>query len=416
MKKIIYTIIISLLFIPIFVFAGNKDVDMYLFYGRGCPHCAQLEEFLDKYLPKNTDVKLHKYEVWYDSDNANKLKEVQKILKDNSSGVPYLVIGNDSIVGYIEDYTDELIKNTITYYREVNYNDKVGIYLGVKEGTYDINSTSSDTNNTNETNETNSTDVAKYNKGDKINVPDYLKGIVKDSSLFVSAMVIGFIDGLNPCAMWILLFLISMLLSVRNKKKRYLIGASFIFASAAVYFLFLISWINLATFLNKITYIRLSIAFISIVLGGYSIVRFINSIGKDGCEVVNTKNRRRIIAAIKKIVKEKSIFIAILGVMALAAAVNVIELLCSLGLPVMFTQLLVINNVSNTWKIIYSFVYVFFFLVDDIIIFVIAMKTLEIKAISNKVGKYAHLVGGLLMLAIGLLMMFKPEWLMFNFR
>lgn len=99
----------------------------------------------------------------------------------------------------------------------------------------------------------------------------------------------------------------------------------------------------------------------------------------------------------------------------LAASVNVIELLCSLGLPVMFTQILTINEVSKTAQIIYSLIYVFFFLIDDIVVFTIAMKTLEIKAISNKFGKYSHLIGGIIMLIIGFLMIYKPEWLMFNF-
>ena len=81
----------------------------------------------------------------------------------------------------------------------------------------------------------------------------------------------------------------------------------------------------------------------------------------------------------------------------------------------MFSEILTINEVSNTSKIIYSLVYVFFFMIDDIIVFIIAMKTLEIKAVSNTFGKYAHLVGGLIMLIIGLLMIYKPEWLMLNF-
>ena len=81
----------------------------------------------------------------------------------------------------------------------------------------------------------------------------------------------------------------------------------------------------------------------------------------------------------------------------------------------MFTQILAINEVGKVGQILYSLLYVLFFMIDDIIIFVIAMKTLEIKAISNKYGKYSHLIGGLIMIIIGVLMVFKPEWLMFNF-
>lgn len=124
---------------------------------------------------------------------------------------------------------------------------------------------------------------------------------------------------------------------------------------------------------------------------------------------------KKIINSIKKIIKEKSFILALFGIVVLAASVNVIELLCSLGLPVMFTQILTINEVSKTAQIIYSLIYVFFFLIDDIVVFTIAMKTLEIKAISNKFGKYSHLIGGIIMLIIGFLMIYKPEWLMFNF-
>ena len=116
-----------------------------------------------------------------------------------------------------------------------------------------------------------------------------------------------------------------------------------------------------------------------------------------------------------RIVKEKSFILALVGIILLAASVNIIELLCSLGLPVMFSEILAVNDISKTGQILYSLLYVFFFLIDDIIVFIIAMKTLEIKAISNKFGKYSHLIGGLIMLIIGLLMILKPEWLMFNF-
>ena len=322
------------------------------------------------------------------------------MLNDKSNAVPFLVIGNNVIVGYIEDLTNETIANTIKYYEANNYVDGIGIYLGVVE----------------DTGEEWNKDIKYDIKEEDLIIPDNIEHIVKDSSLLVSSIVIGFIDGLNPCAMWILLFLISMLFSIRSKKKRWALGIAFLLSSAVVYFLFLLSWIDISVYLTKITYIRLGIAAVAVIFGTYSIVKFIGTFNKDaGCEVVNTNNRRRIINAIKKIVKEKSIFVAILGIALLAACVNIIELLCSLGLPVLFTQILVLNEVTTFWKYIYSFVYVFFFLIDDIIIFIIAMKTLEIKTISNKVGKYVHFVGGLLMLAIGILMLFKPEWLMFNF-
>ncbi len=399
MKKFIYILLFTFLFVPLFVSGSENEVNMYLFYGNGCPHCAALEKFLDPYLKENDDVNLYKYEVWFNEENQKKYAEVHKILKDDTSGIPYLIIGKNAITGFAEN-TPEKIKNTVNYYRKVKIKDDIGIYLGVVSET-----------------DEKVEEPEKY-EDDIVDIPILGNMNGKEVPLLLSTIIIGLVDGFNPCAMWILIFLISMLLGMSNKKRKWILGIIFLFASAATYFLFLISWLNLAVFLNNIIYVRLAIAFIAIVFGTYSVLKFLKNLSNkndDGCEVVDSKNRKRIINSIKKIVKEKSFILALLGIVLLAVSVNIIELLCSLGLPVMFSEILTLNNVSNTEKIIYSLIYVLFFLIDDIIVFIIAMKTLEIKVVSNKFGKYSHLIGGLIMLLIGLLIMLKPEWLMFNF-
>ena len=397
MKKCFKVLLFILLFIPCIIFAREKDLNLYLFYGDGCPHCKALGEYLDSYLNDKNNIHLYKFEVWHNDDNLKKLNEIINMMGTSDAGIPYLVIGNNVIIGYDEEYTPDRINNTINYYSNVSFKDKVGIYLGLVK-------------------DEGETDSEKKYNDDEINIPIIGKKNIKDVSILLSAVIIGLVDGFNPCAMWILLFLISMLLGMNNKKRKWALGITFLVSSALVYFLFLISWLNLATFLNSISYIRIGIAFVAIVLGVVSITRFIKGLFKDdGCEVVDSNNRKRIINAIKKIVKEKSFILALVGIVLLAISVNIIELLCSLGLPVMFSEILTINDVNSSMKLIYSLIYVFFFLIDDIVVFIIAMKTLEIKAISNKFGKYSHLIGGLIMILIGVLMVYKPEWLMFNF-
>ena len=101
--------------------------------------------------------------------------------------------------------------------------------------------------------------------------------------------------------------------------------------------------------------------------------------------------------------------------MALAISVNIIELACSAGLPVMFVEILSMNNLTIIEHVIYIALYMLFFLLDDLIVFFIAMRTMELTGFSTKYGKVSKLVGAILLLAIGLLLIFKPEWLMFNF-
>lgn len=395
MKKLTYILLFLIMFIPCVIFGSEKDLNIYLFYGDGCPHCAEEEEWFKTYLEKNKNIKIHRYEVWYDKDNQEKYSKVHEILNDKSSGIPYLVIGESVISGFDKDLTPERIRNAVEYYSNVNYKDKVGMYLGVVSES--------------ETGQ----DETKY-EDTKVKIPLLGTKEAKDVSIGLSAILIGTVDGFNPCAMWILLFLISMLLGMKNKKRMWILGITFLVSSALVYFLFLLSWLNLSVFLNKVLYIRVAISFFAVLFGVLQVVNFFFK-KDDGCEVVGNKNRKRIIKSIQKIIKEKSFILAILGIILLAASVNIIELLCSLGLPVMFTQILAINEVSKVGQILYSLLYVLFFMIDDIIIFIIAMKTLEIKAISNKYGKYSHLIGGLIMIIIGVLMVYKPEWLMFNF-
>lgn len=395
MKKLTYILLFLIMFIPCVIFGSEKHLNIYLFYGDGCPHCAEEEEWFKTYLEKNKNIKIHRYEVWYDKDNQEKYSKVHEILNDKSSGIPYLVIGESVISGFDKDLTPERIRNAVEYYSNVNYKDKVGIYLGVVSES--------------ETGQ----DETKY-EDTKVKIPLLGTKEAKDVSIGLSAILIGAVDGFNPCAMWILLFLISMLLGMKNKKRMWILGITFLVSSALVYFLFLLSWLNLSVFLNKVLYIRVAISFFAVLFGVLQVVNFFFK-KDDGCEVVDNKNRKKIIKSIQKIIKEKSFILAILGIILLASSVNIIELLCSLGLPVMFTQILAINEVSKVGQILYSLLYVLFFMIDDIIIFIIAMKTLEIKAISNKYGKYSHLIGGLIMIIIGVLMVYKPEWLMFNF-
>ena len=100
----------------------------------------------------------------------------------------------------------------------------------------------------------------------------------------------------------------------------------------------------------------------------------------------------------------------------LAASVNLVELACSLGFPAIYSEILAINNVSSINRVLYLLLYDLFYMLDDIIIFYIAMFTLNIKAISNKYSKYSNLIGGIIIILIGILLLLKPEWIMFNFN
>lgn len=396
-KKIV---LLLLLLIPTLVSA--KEVNLYLFHGDGCPHCAKEREYLKEIEKEYDDVNIHLYEVWYDTDNQELMEKVKKELNSSTNYVPLTIIGDKYTVGF-NDNTKLMIKNNIEKCLKEDCEDVVGNVLAGKTA--------------NETTIKKEVKEQKKDKEDSIkDLPILGKVDVKKVSLPIIAAVIGLVDGFNPCAMWVLIFLISMLLGTKDRKKMWILGLTFLFTSAFIYLLFMVAWLNVAIKMNTVIWLRITIAIIAIIAAFINLKSFYKGLKKDtGCEVVDSKKRKNIIEKIKKFTLEKSLILGLLGVMTLAVSVNFIELACSAGLPLLFTQILALNNLSKLSYMIYILIYIFFFLIDDIIVFVIAMFTLKITGISNKYSKYSHLIGGIIMLLIGLLMIIKPEWLMLNF-
>ncbi len=418
MKKIVFIFTFIFLLLPFSVNA-NEKVNVYLFYGDGCPHCSALEEYLDENYSNDKDVKVYKYEVWNDVTNQELWKKVEDVTGEEAKGVPYFVIGKEVMQGYSAgDVWEKKVDKAIEEAKKINYNDNVGITLGVVEGKIIKDDDISKSNYDPDKKEA---DISDYYNNDsdtnadtELNIPLIGTISLKDMSIPVIAILIGLVDGFNPCAMWVLIFLITMLFDYPSRKKMWILGCTFLFTSAFIYFLFMISFLKVAMFINSINVLKLLIAVFALVFGGFNIYRYFKT--KDvGCDVVDKNKRRKIINRIKNILSSKSFAFAIGGIILLAISVNLIELLCSMGLPVMFTEILAYNNITGVKNILYIILYIIFFLIDDLIVFFIAMKTLKITAISNKYSKYSHLVGGLIMIAIGLLMILKPEWLMFNF-
>lgn len=392
----IFTILLLVIVSPV------KALNVYLFYGDGCPHCAKEKEYLNE-LKETYDIDLKFYEVWYDEDNVDLLNRVQDALDAESNYVPYTVIGDNHFVGFNDD-TKTQIKKAINECTEKNCDDIVSKVINNEEIIKDDSTT-------------NEEEQIENVEEDNIKTIPLLGDVnIKEFSLPIISVVMGLVDGFNPCAMWILIFLISMLLGTKDRKRMWILGLTFIFTSAIIYFLIMIAWLNIALKMNQIIWIRNIIALIALIGAFINLRSFYRSIKKDvGCEVVDNKKRKNIIDRIKKFTTKQSLILAILGIMALAVSVNIIEFACSAGLPLLFTQILSLNNLSSLEYLLYIILYITFFLFDDIIIFAIAMISLKITGISNKYNKYSHLIGGIIMFIIGLLLLLKPEWIMFNF-
>lgn len=400
-KLIIFSLFISIIFITN-IKAEENLVNLYLFYSNTCPHCEAEMELLDELQEDYDNLKIYKYEISED-ENSLLLSKVSEMFDTNVTGVPFTIIGEKTFFGYSEENSKKKFIGAIEYYSSHGYIDKVGEYLGNELPTYDINN--------------NDITVDEYIKeyGEyTFNIPFIGNVSTKDLTLPLIAIIMGFIDGINPCAMWVLLFLISMLIGMHDRKKMWILGSAFLLTSAFIYFLIMLAWLNIAVVITKIDIIRLVIAIVALLGGFYNLYSLFKT-KENGCNVTTKKDRQKILERIKKFTSEKNLILSVIGVIALAISVNLIELACSAGLPVMFTQILAINNLTGIQYISYILLYILFFLIDDLIIFIIAVTSMKVSGMSVKYGKISKLIGAILLILIGILLIFKPEWLMLNF-
>jgi len=397
---IIGAVFASLLLSPLNVLASNapKPVNLYMFWGDGCPHCKHADETFQPYVEKHSNVKYHKFEIYKSKDNQQKMRAVGDKLDIEASGVPLIVVGDKVYLGF-SPATSKEVEKRLEYCSKKSCPDSVAEIVGVEQVNASNGDQSEETGATTEPIET-------------IELPLIGEIDVGKFSLPVLTVIIGLLDGFNPCAMWALLFIITLLIGFKDRKRMWLYGTTFIVTSAVVYFMFMVAWLNLFMFIGQVTWIRLIIGLLAIGVGIYYLYDW--SKKSTVCKVSGGERSQKVFAKLRQIIKEKNILIGLIGVILLAAAVNIVELACSAGLPVLYTGILSASGLAVWQYYLYMLLYIIFFMLDDLIVFIVAMVSLKAIGLDSKYTRAIRLVGGIIMLILGLLLIFAPQVLMFG--
>lgn len=430
-KNLIYISVAIVVILAIFKFISpapvaqeysSDKVNLYFFYGDGCPHCAKEEILLDELENKYPEINIYRYETWYDSENAQVLDHLRSEM-DFRAGVPVLIVGEEVVVGYGSyESTGKKIEKLVTEHIETGCIDIVAPLVGLDEE--DANLSGEKTcEHTCDQKEgecehdcgcSADLDNSDYEAPkDSINVPFVGDVNLNSLALPTFTVVIAAADGFNPCAMWVLLFLINLLIGLNDKRKVWIYGMTFILTSAIVYYFLVFTWLQIFLLIGLIVWVRLLVGLFAVGTGAYHIKDYWENMD-GGCKVTDNEKRQKIFTRLREIVQRKQVVFALGGIILLATAVNMVELLCSAGFPQTFTQVLAMKNLGFWENQMYLLLYIVVFMLDDLLIFSLAVKTMQLKGISAKYSRYSGLVGGILILLIGVLLILKPEWIMFG--
>ncbi len=397
----------------------KQQTELIIFVREGCHVCHQEKEFL-----ATNEIVKSKFNVSIldigDKNNKEKWKEI--VNKHKLSKVtPITLVGGDVLVGFNQKITEE----KILQYQTDHKNYGINFYLRNQENnqqqsaeyTCNAESTSTCTISPTDTIQTKTTTqqksvVSSQNK-DVMTLPFFGEINIKNTSILIMSSVLGFIDGFNPCAMWVLLTFLIILSQIGDRKKMIYLAGLFIVAEGVMYFLILNVWYQTWDFIQLDNFVIPLVGSIAIGGGFYFIYKYFkNRGGKIACEVTSLEHQQKTVAKIKEVVTKPITIITTLAVLGIAFSVNIIEFACSVGIAQSFTKILELNHLNFFMRQWYIFIYSLFYMADDFLIFGLAIFGYQkFATIGAKYSHLSSLLGGILMLILGFLLIFRPELL-----
>ena len=392
--------------------AGNsqaKKVKIEYFGRKDCKNCANLEKFLKELSAKRDDFEYVEHKI-------DKSKEEKAFFDETTSklklvkGTPIIYIDGHIIQGFnTADTTGKEIESLINSGKT---KDKI---LTLKEYLESGQAGNVSSNGAVCTGDT-VCEVPGLTKGAEnqvlVNIPIINKTVdLTNYSLFTMSIILGTIDGFNPCAMWVLVLFLTALIAVGNKVKMFRVAGLFILAEAVMYFFILNAWIYAWDFVGLDKWVTPIVGIVGIIGGIFFIRNYLKKGDTLECEVTDFEQRAKISKKIKDIANKPFTLLTALAIIGLALSVNVIEFACSVGIPQTYTKILQINEVPFWTRQFYTFIYIIGYMVDDIIVFGFALMSINKLQLTTKYSKWVNLFGGILMIILGLIMLIKPSLL-----
>jgi len=351
----------------------------HFFYLSTCPHCHEQMNALHPALEKEFNLSI----AYHEASAPGERELFEKICEQRglSGHVPTTFVGNRTFVGYSPQIGEE-IRLAVKGCEENGCDDP-------------LNSQVLQANETQHSFE----------------LPLLGKVDARTASLPALAAVLGLIDGFNPCAMWVLVYLISLTMTMNDRRRIILIVGSFVLASGVLYFLFMSAWLNAFLLVGYLRPVSILIGMLAFGGGVISLKEYYDS--RDGgvhCKVGDTASHAKLANDAKFVATAPFTLSLLASIIILAFVVNSVEFICSSAIPAVFTQILALRELPALDYYGYILLYVLFFMLDDLVIFGLAAFTVS-GSVGEKYSRWCKLAGGAIMLLLGLLLLFAPQLL-----
>jgi glutaredoxin len=364
-----------------------------VFVREGCPHCAKAEAFLAQLARERPDVVIAIRDVSKEPAALERLKEIAKAV-GGGARVPAIYAGGQLILGYSDEaHTDNLIRAAI------------GGRRPAAAGVADNAAGACDAEDA-------LTCAAPAAAASPEPVPERFEVTLfgrtislDDVGLPAFTIAMGLLDGFNPCSMWVLIMMISLLAPLNDRKRMLAVAGTFVAVEGIAYFVFMAAWLNLFLLIGISRWSQLVIAALAIVAGAINLKDFW-AFGWGVSLSIPAKAKPGIYARMRSILHAENLTAAILGTIVLAVLVQIVEFMCTSGFPALFTRILTLKQLDTATYYGYLLLYNVFYMLDDVIVLAIGVITLSRHRLQEKEGRWLKAISGVVMLGLGAYLIF----------
>jgi thiol-disulfide isomerase/thioredoxin len=378
---------------------GTPTVRLYYFFSPTCPHCQAAAPFIDELKARWPWLEVQKYSVKDNRANARFYYETALSLGTKALSVPGFVFCRQVLIGYdtAETTGAEIARALETCHQRL-----------LDEGIRTMSATPAPSGTPGT--DAPQTPVMDDRAGTTVNLPFVGMVDVKAFSLPVLTVVLAGMDAFNPCAFFVLLFLLSLLVHAKSRTRMAIVGGTFVLFSGLVYFVFMAAWLNVFLIAGELRIITVIAGLLALTVAALNIKDFFWF--KEGPSLsIPESAKPGLFKRMRGIVATGNLGPMLASTVLLAIVANSYELLCTAGFPMVYTRVLTLAELETwqyyAWLALYNLIYV----IPLLAIVIVFVKTMGARKLSESEGRILKLVSGFMMLGFGLMLLAAPQWL-----
>jgi glutaredoxin len=346
---------------------GAEEHVLVVFVREGCPYCAKAKRFLDTASRERPSLRIVYLSVDRDPSAAEELARIFRQANMWPPGVPTFVFGGQALVGFEDaERTGPVLLAMIDEAAPPSARE-------VQTGLFGTLSAS------------------------RLGLP-------------IFTLALGLLDGFNPCAMWVLLFLLSLLVRLQDRRRMALVAGTFVLVSGLIYYAFMAAWLNVFLAVGMTAALRWALGGVAIVIGAFNVKDFF-AWGRGVSFSIPASAKPGLYARARAVLNANALATSLVAVATLAVVVNIVELLCTAGLPALYTAVLTQQNLGAAAHYAYLGLYIVGYIFDDSLMVGTAVIALSSRKLTEHAGRSLKLLSGAVMVLLGVMLILRPEWL-----